>query len=210
MATGMTDSTTEPEPVAEAEPVTDTEPVSGMRRARRALWIAVAIGAVMAAFVVVLATRPPATNRAVKSPLLGKPAPAIDAPTVDGGHVNIADFRGRWVLVNYFATWCVPCRQEHPDLIRFHEHHQAIGDAQVIGVVFADSFDAVREFRRDNGGTWPMAEDPDGRIAIDWGVTGVPESFLVDPTGIVRAKVLGGVSEARLDQLLVEAAGGTG
>lgn len=200
----MTDSTTDPEPVA------DAEPVGGVRRTRRALWIAVGIGAAIAAFVVVLATRPPAADRAVRSPLLGKPAPAIDAPTVDGGHVNIADFRGRWVLVNYFATWCVPCRQEHPDLVRFHEHHQAVGDADVIGVVFADSFDAVRAFRRDNGGTWPMAKDPDGRIAIDWGVTGVPESFLVDPAGIVRAKVLGGVSEARLDQLLVEATGGNG
>lgn len=178
-----------------------------LRPVRRALWIAVAIAAVVAAFVVVLATRQPAVERVAESPLIGRPAPAIGAPTVDGGDVNIDDMRGRWVLVNYFATWCVPCREEHPDLVRFHERHQAVGDVEVIGVVYSDYFDAVREFRRENGGTWPMAEDPDGKIALDWGVSGVPESFLVDPSGIVVARLVGGVSEAQLERLVADAAG---
>lgn len=182
----------------------DVEPAP-RRAARPALWIAVGIGVVVTALVAVLATGPPAGQRSVESPLIGRVAPPIDAPTVDGGHINIDDHRGRWVLVNYFATWCVPCRQEHPDLVRFHERHQALGDLEVIGVVYSDSSDAVREFRRDNGGTWPMAEDPDGKIALDWGVTGVPESFLVTPSGIVVAKLLGGVTDAQLEQLLADA-----
>lgn len=184
---------------AEAAEVASEHP----RRVRRnTLLLAGGVAVVLATFAVVLATRPSASTRAVESPLIGRPAPLIVAPTVDGGRVNISDFRGRWVLVNYFATWCVPCRREHPDLVRFAERHKALGEAEVIGVVFADNFEAVRSFRRDNGGDWPMAEDPDGKIALAWGVTGVPESFLVDPAGIVRAKVLGGVTDARLEDLL--------
>ena len=178
------------------------------RRPRHALWISAAIGVVLAGLVVTLATRRPANQRSADSPLLGKPAPAIDADTVDGGHVNLDNFRGRWVLVNYFATWCVPCREEHPDLVRFYDRHHARGDAEVIGIVYSDSYDAVRDFRRSNGGSWPMAEDPGGRISLDWGVRGVPESFLVDPDGIVRAKVVGGVTEDRLERLLQEADAG--
>ena len=190
-------------------PADETTPrIARVRRTRRALWIAVAVGVLLAGLVVTLATRDPAAQRAVDSPLLGKPAPAIDADTVDGGHVNLDDYRGRWVLVNYFATWCVPCREEHPDLVRFSDRHHTRGDAEVIGVVFSDSYDAVRDFRRDNGGDWPMAKDPGGRISLDWGVSGVPESFLVDPDGIVRAKVVGGVTEARLEALLADATGG--
>lgn len=183
-----------------AETITTAE--SPRHRRRNTLLLAGGLAVVVAAFAVVLVTRTPAATRSVESPLIGKPAPALDAPTVDGGRVNIADFRGRWVLVNYFATWCVPCRLEHSDLVRFAQRHKSLGDAEVIGVVFADSFEAVRGFRRDNGGDWPMAEDPDGKIALGWGVTGVPESFFVDPAGIVRAKVLGGVTESRLEDLL--------
>ncbi|MGH3371076.1 MAG: TlpA family protein disulfide reductase [Nocardioidaceae bacterium] len=199
----MTDTATDTEGPDAADPAA----VGGLRRVRRALWIAVAVGAVMATLVVVLATRQPAAQRSVDSPLVGRPAPPLDGPTVDGGRVNIDDLRGRWVLVNYFATWCVPCRQEHPDLVRFHQRHQALGDLEVVGVVYSDSSDAVRDFRRDNGGTWPMVEDPDGRIALDWGVAGVPESFLVSPSGVLVAKLLGGVTDAQLEQLLTDAAG---
>ena len=183
----------------------DSAEVAPRREVRLALWIAVGIGVVVTALVAVLATGTPAGQRAVESPLIGRVAPPIDAATVDGGRINLDDQRGRWVLVNYFATWCVPCREEHPDLVRFHQRHQALGDLEVIGVVYSDSSDAVREFRRDNGGTWPLAEDPDGKIALDWGVTGVPESFLVSPSGIVFAKLLGGVTDAQLEQLLADA-----
>ena len=141
--------------------------VFAKRRRRPVLWVALAMGVVLIVFVVVMAGRRPASQRAVDSPLVGRSAPAIDAATVDRGRVDLDDFRGQWVLVNYFATWCVPCRREHPDLVRFDERHRARGDLVVIGVVYSDSSAAVRKFRRDNGGAWLMAEDPDGRIALD-------------------------------------------
>ena len=156
----------------------------------------------LAFLVVALASREPATTRAVRSPLVGKPAPAIEGVSVDGIRFRLTDLRGKWVVVNFFATWCVPCRQEHPELIRFSQAHEAQGDAVVLGVIYSDSTQAVREFRDKEGGAWPMLEDPKGRIALDYGVAGVPESFLVGPDGIVVAKLLGGVRATDLDQLL--------
>jgi len=179
--------------------------VVNLRRTRTALWIAVAVAVPITMLVLVLATRPSAETRAVESPLLGKPAPAAEGTTVDGGKASLAELRGRWVVVNFFATWCVPCRTEHPELIRFAESHEAAGDVEVMGIVYSDSASAVRDFQAANGGTWPMLTDPDGRIALDFGVGGVPESFLIDPDGIIVSKILGGVRAEDLQRLLDEA-----
>ena len=176
--------------------------LAGRRRTRRVLWTAVATVVPLALLVFALASRESSTTRAVKSPLVGKPAPVIEADSIDGQKVRLSAFRGKWVVVNFFATWCVPCRQEHPELIRFSQAHEAAGDAVVLGVVYSDSAQAVREFRDKEGGAWPMLVDPKGRIALDYGVAGVPESFLVDPDGLVVAKLLGGVRATDLEQLL--------
>lgn len=157
----------------------------------------------------VLATSDQAGTRAADSPLLGKPAPAIVATTVNGQPFDLAQYRGKWVLVNFFATWCVPCRQEHPDLVQFAARHQAVGDASVIGVVYDDSLDAVRGFLQKEGGTWPMAVDPKSRIALDFGVSGVPESYLITPGGAVAAKIVGGVQASALEDLLSKVKAGT-
>jgi cytochrome c biogenesis protein CcmG/thiol:disulfide interchange protein DsbE len=170
----------------------------------RARWVALAVGVPVALLVAVLATRQSAGTRAAQSPLLGKPAPEVTSQTVDGDRVGLAQFRGRWVLVNFFATWCVPCRQEHPELIRFSNQHRQTGDLEVVGVVYDDSLDAVRDFRRKEGGDWPLLVDTNGRIALDFGVSGVPESYLVSPDGKVAAKVIGGVQAAALDDLLAK------
>lgn len=175
---------------------------------RRALWVTVALGAVTLGLVAVLATSTSATSRATESPLIGKQVPTVSGTTIDGATFDLATLRGRWVLINFFATWCVPCREEHPELVRFDDHHRTIGDARVVGIVFDDDPDAIRAFRRDEGGTWPMVEDPQGQIAVSFGVARVPESFLVAPDGTVVAKLSGGVRETQLERLLTEATGG--
>ncbi|MEA2685376.1 MAG: cytochrome c biosis protein CcmG, thiol:disulfide interchange protein DsbE [Actinomycetota bacterium] len=197
-----------PAPAAPGPPAAGGPLVTGIRRTRRALWIAVGVAVPLFLLVVVLATRPSASTRTVRSPLLGKPAPAAASTTIDGDAVDLADLKGKWVVVNFFATWCVPCRIEHSELERFHAAHQATGDATVIAVVFSDSAQAVKEFRTDEGGTWPMLTDPKGSIALNFGVSGVPESFLIDPDGIVRSRILGGVRAVDLDRLLAEARAG--
>lgn len=176
-----------------------------LRRTRTALWIAVAVALPVTMLILVLARTPSAQTRAVQSPLVGKPAPAAEGTTVDGGHASLAELRGRWVVVNFFATWCVPCRTEHPELVRFSEAHKAAGDAQILAVVYSDTASAVKDYRAANGGDWPMLTDPDGRVALDFGVAGVPESFLVSPDGVIVSKILGGVRAVDLERLLDEA-----
>jgi cytochrome c biogenesis protein CcmG/thiol:disulfide interchange protein DsbE len=174
------------------------------------LWVAVAVAVPLAIFVAILATRDAATTRAADSPLLSQPAPDVTANTIDGAQVRLSDLRGKWVLVNFFATWCVPCVEEHPELVNFSTVHEQAGDAQVVGVVYSDSVSAVKDFRAEKGGTWPMLTDSNGKIALDFGVSGVPESFLVNPEGIVVSKIIGGVQRPELERLLARAKGPAG
>jgi len=200
MATRMSEQDTDA-PAAGAPPA-----VSALRRTRRGLWIAVAVGVPVALLITVLATRQPAQTRIGDSPLVGKPAPDVEATTIDGEQFRLSDTRGRWVLVNFFATWCVPCRLEHGDLIQISQRR----DAAVVGVVYSDSVQAVKEFRAEEGGDWPMVDDPRGRVALDFGVAGVPESYLVDPEGTIVAKVLGGIRASDFERLLARARTGGG
>jgi cytochrome c biogenesis protein CcmG/thiol:disulfide interchange protein DsbE len=179
-------------------------------RSRTALVSAVALALLLGALVFVLATSKPSTSKLADSPLLGKVAPSLTGDTVTAtrARFDLVDDAGSWVLVNFFATWCTPCKAEHDDLVAFANAHAAAGDASVVSVVFSDDSNDVRTFFAKNGGDWPVVSDPDGKIATDWGVTGVPESYLIAPNGQVRAKIVGGVDAGKLEQLLAQAKSG--
>src|SRR5207249_342077 len=100
------------------------------------------------------------------------------------GSYDISGDRGRFVLVNFFATWCVPCQREHDDLARFANTHALAGDASVVSVAFSDDPNDVAKWFREHGGDWPVVADSRGAIATSWGVSGVPESYVVAPNGI--------------------------
>src|SRR4051812_9732751 len=111
-----------------------------------ALITAAVVGVLVLLLVVVLATRDPAADKVARSPLLGKPAPAIEAKTIDGKPFDLGRYEGEWVLVNFFATWCTPCRQEHPELVKVA--HDDV--ANVVSVVFQDDPGTVKAFLRKN------------------------------------------------------------
>jgi cytochrome c biogenesis protein CcmG, thiol:disulfide interchange protein DsbE len=198
--------------------VTDTETTdlaeeaeTGPRR-RTGLIVSAVVAVVAVALVAVLATRDPASERRSRSPLVGRTVPALAGETLDGGHFDIDAQQGRWVVVNFFATWCVPCIQEHPELKAFDEEHRVTGDAAVVSVVFSDDADKARDFFAQNGGEWAVLDDQEGSAALDFGVPKVPETYLVDPAGLVVAKFTGGVTQDGLDNAIAQfesAAGGS-
>lgn len=184
------------------------EDVLTPRRGRVALVTAGAVGLVLAIFIAILATGDPATSRFGDSPLLGKRAPELTGESVLTGEAfDLADERGRFVVINFFATWCEPCRREHPDLVRFDAAHRAADDARVVSVVFSDEVGDVARFFDERGGEWPVVDDTSG-IVPSWGVTGVPESYLVDPSGFVVSKITGGITAEGLEDLLRRAQAG--
>ena len=176
------------------------------RRGHTATVAAVVLVVVAALLVWVFATSEPATNRRAQTPLQGKVAPALAGTSIDGESFDIDQARGRWVIVNFFAEYCVPCRREHPELVEFARAHDVLGDAQVVAVIYDDDLTTVRRFFAEHGGDWPVLDDPDGRVALDYGVTGVPETFVVSPEGLVVTRFDSQVTRAGLDALLAELA----
>jgi cytochrome c biogenesis protein CcmG/thiol:disulfide interchange protein DsbE len=138
------------------------------------------------------------------SPLLGKPAPGVSGPTLRGPTASLNALRGKWVLVNFFASWCVPCQKEMPELVRFQDRHAITGDAVVFAVRYDDPDDGpLRDLMAKYHAGWPIVDESQAKV--DWGVAGIPESYLVDPNGIVLSRIVGGVNADALDALLIRA-----
>lgn len=173
-------------------------------RAGRFRWRWVAVAAVVALVVgwAFVAGRSLGRDpRAVESPLLGKPAPALRLPALDGGTVDSADWRGDIVVVNFWSSWCVPCRAEAPELQAFAERWDGRG-VRLVGIAYSDEESEVNAFRDRYGLTYPQALDRDGRTAIDFGVFGVPETYVIARDGTVMAKLIGAVDAATLDRVV--------
>ena len=174
---------------------------------RLAMIVASVVAVVLVALIAVLATSR-VDDGIGASPLIGNTSPAIVGQTVDGTTFDLDAERGRWVVVNFFATTCVPCVVEHPELVAFDEEHARLGDASVVSIAFSDSASNVTEFFEDNGGDWSVLAEDTGRHAINFGVAAVPETYLVSPNGIVTTKFTGGVTQADLEAEITRLSGG--
>ena len=170
-------------------------------RSRAVLVAAVSVGAVLVLLVVMLLTAKRTDERPSASPVLGKQAPAVAGEPLLGDAFDIGT-NDRWLVVNFFATWCVPCREEHPQLRIIDEELGADGTAQVVSVAYDDQPEKVKQFFEEEGGDWPVLDSDQGRTALDWGVVKVPESFLVSPTGIVVERIQGGVVAADVEEAI--------
>ena len=128
------------------------------------------------------------------SPLIGKPAPEFALPILHEPTrtVRLADLRGQPFLLNVWGSWCVECRVEHPVLTRFAETKRL----RVVGYNWKDEpADALRWLEQFGNPFWLVLADVEGRAALDWGIYGAPETFLVDGTGLIRWKHVGALSE---------------
>jgi len=173
-------------------------------RGRRFRWRWVAVGVVVALVVgwAFVAGRSLGRDpRQVRSALLGKPAPTFELPTLDGGTVDSSDWEGDVVVVNFWASWCVPCREEAPELEAFDRRWGDRG-VRLVGVVYSDDESEAAAFRDRYRLTYPQALDPGGRTAIDFGVFGVPETYVIAGDGTVMAKLLGAVDAATLERVV--------
>ncbi len=170
-----------------------------------ARWVAIGVLVVAAGLVAVLATRPPATATEVFSPLVGQSVPAVAATAVDGSHYALATPPGRYTVINFFASWCVPCQQEGPELVKFQYEHQRTGDASMLSVVFDDSLSSARSYQATLGATWPTLSDPGSTLAVAFGVRAPPSTFVVAPDGRVAAYLVAPVTAADLDHVIARA-----
>jgi cytochrome c biogenesis protein CcmG, thiol:disulfide interchange protein DsbE len=129
----------------------------------------------------------------VKSALIGKPAPEFTLPNLlqPDAMVNSREFKGRWTLVNVWGTWCAECRAEHQALLQIRQE----GKVLMVGMNYKDEDAAARDWLMQLGNPYDViAVDREGRAAIDWGVYGAPETFLVDPAGTIVHKLVGAVT----------------
>lgn len=130
--------------------------------------------------------------RAVPSVLVGKTAPAFDLERLDGkGRVSLADLQGHKAVVNFWATWCVPCKLEEPVL---KEAAQEYPQVRFLGVIYEDEPSKVRSYLLKVGRPYPNLVDPGGGTSIEYGVAGVPETYFIDEKGLIYHKAIGPLS----------------
>lgn len=149
-----------------------------------------------------LAPDPEAAGSSVAAPVVGSPAPDFELETLDGSPVSLRGLRGRVVIVNFWATWCGPCRVEMPDLearaVRFPDR------LTVLGVNFDETPAEVAAFRDEVGVTFPLLLDPGAKVQRLYRVLGYPTTYFVDQDGIIRIQHIGLMTSDQIDGYLKE------
>ena len=179
----------------------ETEPVQQAGNRRVAPFVALAVAIVMAGLFVVLAGSDTGGDSQVESFLIGRPAPRVVSTTLDDQPFDLSRRKGSWVVLNFFDPTCVPCVDEHPELVAFAEQQAQIDDgAELYTIINRGTPESVQAFFDDNGGDWPIVADPDGGVSVDFGVAQVPETWIIDPNGVVRARYAGAITAERVAQ----------
>ncbi len=190
--------------VVDERPAPDAAaPVGAAPPTRRVAPLVVAVVAlVVGGLFFVLASADGDRGATAETPLLDRPAPPSAGSLTDGTRFELSRRKGSWVVLNFFTHDCVPCVREHPELIEFAEQQRALGTdgAEFYSIVISSTRDEVAQFFAERGGgDWPIVfDDLDFQFQIDFGVVQVPETWIIDPDGIVRGRI---ISEVRADFL---------
>jgi cytochrome c biogenesis protein CcmG/thiol:disulfide interchange protein DsbE len=173
-----------------------------VKRRSRVNWTVVAIGAaIVVPLVAILYSGFGNDPHALPSMLEGRAAPTFSVKTLDGQDVGLQGLAGTPVVLNFWSTWCQPCKIEHPWL---QESARAFPDVHFYGVLYGDEPAKAKVFLKRNGSAYPTLEDPGGRMAIEYGVAGVPESFFIDRQGVIRHKFSGPIPPDLLQSYIAE------
>ena len=188
-----------------AAPEAAAAPATSRRRV--APIVALVVAAVLAGLFWVLAasdTGPVDKVGLVDSPQIGRAAPSVRGTTLDGDPFDLSRRKGSWVVLNFFTHNCVPCIREHPELVEFVDQQRALGTtgAELYTIVRDSTREQVDEFFAERGGDWPIVYDPDYEFSNGFGVTLVPETWIIDPNGFVRARFISEVTAEGLGSLL--------
>lgn len=137
------------------------------------------------------------------SPLIGRPAPEATGTLSDGTSFDLSRRKGSWVVLNFFDPTCVPCIREHPELVAFTEDQATLGTdgAEMYSVITRGEQDEIEAFFAENGGDWPAVYSDDA-FPVAFGVAQVPETWIIDPSGVVQLRLISEVTAEQLNSIL--------
>ncbi len=139
------------------------------------------------------------------SPLIGKPAPNFVLPAITGGNLDLATYKGRGIILNFYASWCAPCRVEHPQLLQLARDRRFV----VLGVSYRDDPSKTAAYLDELGDPYVQSGiDRQGRVGVQFGLAGVPETYVISADGLVLARHQGEVTPKVAGELARLAAGG--
>jgi cytochrome c biogenesis protein CcmG/thiol:disulfide interchange protein DsbE len=134
----------------------------------------------------------------IRTGTVGKPAPAFTLPSLaDGTPISLDQYKGKIVILNFWASWCIPCKEENPALAAVWERYRGT-DVVLLGVVFQDSADAARAYTARLGNTWPSVIDDNGQVALSYGVFGPPETYFIGADGVIAGRHIGPIDQPTL------------
>jgi cytochrome c biogenesis protein CcmG, thiol:disulfide interchange protein DsbE len=170
-------------------------------------WIALGVAGVVVVVGIVLATQVGGDPRAdaTHSQLVGQRAPDFTVQPLDGGSLTRDALAGKSVIVNFWNSWCIPCRAELPALHRFADRHHDDPDVALVGIVRDDTKHAVRAYVAAEGIDWTVAMDPGARAALAFGTRGQPETFAISPGGYIAGAQIGPTTPGDLETMLAAA-----